>query len=187
MTSGTEEGALRVEALPDAGDEQALREGLFEVMAAFPTGVGIVTTTDEEGRPAGLTTSALCSVSASPPMLLVCVGNQSRTLPHLLARRRFVVHVMAAGAGRAACVRFASKSWDKFAGLDWRRTPSGLPLLERGVLAWAECVTAQEVATGDHTTLVGRYVAGEGAPEGRHPLLYHQRDYRDLSPGPATT
>ncbi|MGW8378049.1 flavin reductase family protein [Streptomyces sp. ODS28] len=160
-----------------------MREGLFEMMAAFPTGVGIVTTTDEEGRPAGLTTTALCSVSASPPLLLVCVGNQSRTLPHLLRRRRFVVHVMAADEGRTACVRFASKSRDKFTGLAWHHTPSGLPLLERGVLAWAECTTTQEIPTGDHTTIVARYVRGEGPSEDRRPLLYHQRSYGELAPG----
>lgn len=187
MTSRPGPTALQAEALADDGDEQALREGLFEVMAAFPTGVGIVTTTDEEGRPAGLTTTALCSVSASPPMLLICIGNQSRTLTHLQNRRRFVVHLMAAGAGQAACVRFASKTWDKFAGLDWHRTPSGLPLLQQGVLAWAECVTTQEVAAGDHTTIFGRYVTGNGAHEGRHPLLYHQRDYRHLPPEPTPT
>ena len=38
-------------------------------MSAFPTGVAIVTTLDEDGEPKGLTTNAICSVSADPPML----------------------------------------------------------------------------------------------------------------------
>ncbi|MFF5481870.1 flavin reductase family protein [Streptomyces sp. NPDC012935] len=158
-------------------NEQTLRAGLFEVMSAFPTGVGIVTTTDSEGRPVGLTTTALCSVSAAPPLLLVCVGNGSRTRAHLTRRGSFVVHVMAAEDGRQTCVRFASKAQDKFAGLDWRSTVSGLPLLERGVLAWAECAVVQEIPTGDHTTVLARYVTGEGAAPGLRPLLYHRRNY----------
>jgi flavin reductase (DIM6/NTAB) family NADH-FMN oxidoreductase RutF len=43
------------------------REDFFSIMSAFPTGVAIVTTLDEHGEPKGLTTNAVCSVSAEPP------------------------------------------------------------------------------------------------------------------------
>ncbi|MFD3686489.1 flavin reductase family protein [Nocardiopsis sp. NPDC058631] len=152
--------------------------GLFSVMAAFPTGVAIVTTTAEHGRPVGLTTTALCSVSARPPLLLVSIGERSRTLPWLRERRRFLVHVMGGDGAAGVCARFASADGDKFAGTPWRYTGSGLPLLEDDVIAWGECETEQEVEAGDHTVIVGRYLGGErlGGPG---PLVYHARTYRD--------
>ena len=63
-------------------------------MSAFPTGVAVVTTLDAEGGPRGLTTNALCAVSAEPPLLLVCVDRESRTLPALLHSGRFVVNFL---------------------------------------------------------------------------------------------
>ena len=43
------------------------RQAFFEVMASFPSGVAIVTTLDADGTPRGLTTTAVCSVSARDP------------------------------------------------------------------------------------------------------------------------
>ena len=47
------------------------RQTFFDVMASFPSGVAIVTTTTGDGTPRGLTTTAVCSVSADPPTVLV--------------------------------------------------------------------------------------------------------------------
>ncbi|MGH7756899.1 MAG: flavin reductase family protein, partial [Vulcanimicrobiaceae bacterium] len=42
-------------------------------MRHFPTGVSIVTTS-ADGVPKGFTATAIASVSAEPPMVLVCVN-----------------------------------------------------------------------------------------------------------------
>jgi flavin reductase (DIM6/NTAB) family NADH-FMN oxidoreductase RutF len=103
------------------------RQSFFEIMASFPSGVAIVTTLDPEGVPRGLTTTAVSSVSAHPPTVLVCVDLGSRTLDALRARRRFVVNFM--GQGRSQlCLLFASKADDKFDRVSWRPTETGLPL-----------------------------------------------------------
>ena len=46
------------------------RQTFFDIMASFPSGVAIVTTLDSDGTPRGLTTTAVASVSADPPLLL---------------------------------------------------------------------------------------------------------------------
>ena len=61
-------------------------------MASFPSGVAIVTTVAPDGTPRGLTTTAVSSVSAHPPTILVCVDLGSRTLGALRGRRSFVVN-----------------------------------------------------------------------------------------------
>ena len=139
------------------------RQAFFEVMASFPSGVAIVTTVDPDGVPRGLTTTAVCSVSADPPTILVCVDLGSRTLGALRARRRFVVNFM--GVGRSElCLLFASKVEDKFAHAAWRETASGLPLLHEDVLAWAECSTMHELEVGDHVLLVAEVTEAASSP-----------------------
>ena len=157
------------------------REAFFEIMASFPSGVAIVTTLDEQGAPKGLTTTAVASVSAHPPLLLVCVDLASRTLPALQARRRFVVNFLREGRSELA-LRFASKAEEKFGSLSWRPTESGLPLLVDDALAWAECETAEELETGDHVILLGSVDAGGGPSDEDTPLLYYRRSWGVWAP-----
>ena len=146
------------------------------LMSAFPTGVAIVTTLDEDGRPRGLTTNAICAVSADPPMLLVCVDKTSRTLAALRHAKRFVVNFMSDGRAEL-CARFASKAEDKFAGVRWEPGLGGVPCLTEDALAYAECLTEQELEAGDHLILLGLVEAG-GAPDPeRVPILYFRRTY----------
>ena len=51
-------------------------------MGAAVTGVSVVTTDGAGGR-LGLTVSSMASVSADPPMLLVCIGRRSTGDPAL--------------------------------------------------------------------------------------------------------
>ena len=112
------------------------RQSFFDIMASFPSGVAIVTTLRGDDSPYGLTTTAVSSVTAHPPTVLVCVDLGSRTLAALRSRRRFVINFM--GEGRSQlCLLFASKESDKFRSVAWRPTPSGLPFLHEDALAWA--------------------------------------------------
>jgi len=160
------------------------REVFLEIMSAFPSGVGVVTTQDGE-EPRGLTTPALASVSADPPLLLVCVDVTSRTLPSLLQRRGFVVNFLRSGRDELARL-FASKSEHKFVGVEWRPSPSGLPVLHEDSVAWAECTTEREIEAGDHLILVGRVEAGEPLRPDDAPLMYYRRRWGEWTPGRAS-
>ncbi|MBA2460425.1 MAG: flavin reductase family protein [Actinobacteria bacterium] len=151
-------------------------EDFFSIMSAFPTGVAIVTTLDEHGEPKGLTTNAICSVSAGPPLLLVSVDTTSRTLPALRHSKRFVVNFMSDGRADL-CARFASKADDKFAGVRWAPGIGGLPCLADDSLAYAECATEQELEAGDHVMLVGLVESGRPPDPESAPILYYRRVY----------
>ena len=148
----------------------------FAIMSAFPTGVAIVTTLDADGKPRGLTTNALCSVSADPPLLLVCVDEESRTLAALLHSKRFVVNFVAEGRDELA-LRFASKADDKFASVAWEPGLGGMPCLREDSLAFAECETEQELEAGDHVIVTGRVVGGMAPDPASVPILYFRRSY----------
>lgn len=157
------------------------RQSFFEIMASFPSGVAIVTTLDPDGSPRGLTTTAVSSVSAHPPTVLVCVDLGSRTLDALRAQRRFVVNFIGQGCSQL-CLLFASKAQDKFERVSWRPTPSGLPLLDEDILAWAECATERELEVGDHVILVARVEDGGVSSEHTAPLMYYRRSWGVWSP-----
>ena len=159
------------------------RELFVEIMASYPAGVAIVTTLDADGTPRGLTTTAVSSVSAEPPLLLVCVDLTSRTLPALRDGGRFVVNFLREGRSELARL-FASKADDKFEQVSWQPTASGMPVLAADALAWAECVTVHEIEPGDHVILLGRVEEGAGAADDDAPLMYYRRSWGVWKPAP---
>ncbi|MFM7345301.1 MAG: flavin reductase family protein, partial [Tagaea sp.] len=65
-------------------------------MRRLGAGVTIVTSFDGKSR-AGLTATAVCSLSAEPPQLLVCVKRQAWPNGVIARAKRFCVNVLAAG------------------------------------------------------------------------------------------
>jgi flavin reductase (DIM6/NTAB) family NADH-FMN oxidoreductase RutF len=154
------------------------RDTFVEVMTGFPTGVAIVTTVDSDGRPWGLTTNVVSSVSADPPTLLVCINKTSRTLPTLLERKGFLVNFMAAGSD-ATCSKFASResAEEKFSAVSWKVSDAGHPILREEAVAYADCTTTLEIEAASHLIVVGEVVEGATLGGGRDPIAYYKRDY----------
>src|SRR5580658_3303891 len=107
----------------------ASREVFARVLGSLASGVMIVTASSESG-PKGLTSTAVCSVSAVPPLLLVCADTESRTLSAIQRAGAFVINILAAGREDLARL-FASKAADKFAHLTWQPSANanGAPIL----------------------------------------------------------
>jgi len=146
------------------------------VMRRFPTGVTIITTV-LEGKPKGFTANAFASVSAEPPMVLVCVNRQARTHPLISQAGRFCVNVLRLEQ-QALAERFASKVLeDPFAGIDVRFATTGAPVLG-GALAYLDCELAEEHSAGTHTIFLGT-VLDCGVSDGA-PLGYFNAAYRDF-------
>ncbi len=155
------------------------RATFFTLMSGFPSGVTIVTTLDDNGRPRGLTCTATCSVSAEPPLLLVCLDNRSGTLAAIRSSRRFVVNYLLAGRGELSN-RFATPGVDRWKDLAWRPTAHGIPVLHTDSLAFVACRLQSEMTAGDHTIVVGRVEGGHPPAPGSQPLIYFRRAYATL-------
>ena len=154
-------------------------DGFRDAMAGLASGVCVVTTA-AGGVPAGLTTTAVMSVSLDPPLVAVGVAHSSRTLGPLRAARRFAVHVLAHD-GREVAAVFASKAADKFAGLAVRPGEGGVPVLVEDARHVLECETWTEVEAGDHLLLLGRVVRvhASGSAEGRA-LVHFDRTFHEV-------
>ena len=155
------------------------RGELRRVMGHFATGVTVITTRDVDGKPYGLTANALCSVSLTPPLLLVCVDKGAESHPAFERSRRFAVNVLALGHEELSR-RFAVSGGDKFVDVPHRFGTTGVPLLE-DVLAVVECRVVAVHEAGDHTIYIGEVEHLE-ASEG-DPLLFFRGQYRRLGEG----
>ena len=144
-----------------------------KVLSHFASGVTIVTTTDADGRPTGLTASAFTSVSLDPPLILVCVSHKSQSFPSLRDRGRFAVNFLRSDHQELS-KRFATTRLDKFEGVPHRMGDLGMPVLTEA-LAHVECVTADAHVAGDHTVFIGRIDAC-GTADGE-PLIYFRGKY----------
>jgi flavin reductase (DIM6/NTAB) family NADH-FMN oxidoreductase RutF len=140
----------------------------------FATGVTVVTT----AGPAGLTASAICSLSLDPLLMIVCLDNGSRTLKAVRETGRLAVNVLAGDQQDVATV-FATKAGEatKFRDVGWSEV-NGVPVLD-GVVAWLTGEVEELVAGGDHVIGVTR-VTGAHA-DGGDPLVHYTGGYRGLS------
>lgn len=146
------------------------------LLGRFPTGVTVLTTKDAKGGPRGMTASAVAAASLDPPLVLVCVDERAELHPLLKQRVPFVLNVLAADQ-EALSRRFAAEEGDRFAGVPFRTTAAGLPLLV-GVVAHIECEWHSSFRAGDHTVFVGM-VTGGATSDGR-PLLHYRGGYGAL-------
>jgi flavin reductase len=163
----------------------ASRSAFVGAMAAAVTGVNVVTT-DGAGGWRGLTVSAMASVSADPPLLLVAINRRSPLVAEIHANGTFGVSVL--GAHQAAVA-------ETFAGRPGAGEPfgfgcarldhgaGGAPLLV-GAAARFDCVVESTVEAGSHTLVIGAVRhASRGAVR---PLAYTRREYAQPAPLPSS-
>jgi len=145
--------------------------------AGFPSGVAALTAT-VEGEPIGLVaTSFTVGVSFQPAQALFSVQRASRTWPVLRQAERIGVSVLARGH-ESTCMQLASRSRDRFAGLDVTEGVGGALFID-GAVMWLECRLSAEIDTGDHT-LVVLEVERLRTADDAEPLIYHRRTFREL-------
>jgi flavin reductase (DIM6/NTAB) family NADH-FMN oxidoreductase RutF len=154
-------------------DKKALRRAL----GTFVTGVTIVTTTDEMGRPRGLTVNSFTSVSLDPPLVLVCIAKTSGSFDAFQRSSGFAINVLCEDQ-RSISDLFATKSPDKFDHVDWVPGLAGAPRI-LGSISTLECAAHERVVAGDHIILIGRVIGFEITP--RRPLVYGQGGYISLA------
>lgn len=158
----------------------AMRQALRSLAA----GVTIITFRDERGEPAGMTASAVCSVSLEPPQVLACVNKASRSFAAIDASRRFGVSVL--NEGQRAIAEFCARpAADKRLDARWidRRLPVDAPAAIAGALCHLDCTVGAGLDAGTHAIVVGRVEAillGDDAG----PLTYFRGAYRQLDPDP---
>ncbi|MFF3767038.1 flavin reductase family protein [Streptomyces sp. NPDC001922] len=180
-TAGAPPGEPDAPTPSDASDALAVpgvgEASCRDFYARLASGVTVVTAQGPDG-PAGSTVSAVTSLSADPPLLLVCLGTGSRTLAVIQEQGWFAVNLLAASQ-RARAELFADPragAAERFAGTGHHQV-LGVPVLA-DTLGWSVCSVEDLRRYGDHGLLVGRIAAAHTAPGA--PLLWHDRSFHTL-------
>lgn len=155
-----------------------LRDRFLGGMSLAACTVSIVTTDGPAGR-AGVTVSAMSSVSADTPRptLLVCVHHKSRAAGAILENGVFCVnvlrddqtHISDAFAGRVPGIA------DKFGCTQWRAFGTGSPRVKDPLVAF-DCRVASGERVGTHHVFIGE-VEDIFAERRGSPLIYANRAY----------
>jgi Conserved protein/domain typically associated with flavoprotein oxygenases, DIM6/NTAB family len=153
-------------------DQHAFRA----VLGRFSSGVNVVTLVDGEGVDCGMTVSAFCSVSLSPPLVLVCVDHTASIYGAMSKAGSFTVNILSERQ-EALARRFADPESDRFDGVGFTRGSNGSAILV-DVLGYLQCTVVTRHVTGDHDVIIGE-VEEASADEGR-PLLYYRGGYAQL-------
>jgi flavin reductase (DIM6/NTAB) family NADH-FMN oxidoreductase RutF len=144
--------------------------------ARFATGIAVATVTGLDGRPYGITVNSFTSVSAAPPLVLVCIDYRSSVLAHFRGSAWYGINVLS-DEQRALSERFAARVPDRFERLAWHAGICGVPLFDES-LATMECSVVQTVEAGDHAIFIAEVIRAS-AREG-NPLLYFGSEYRNI-------
>jgi flavin reductase (DIM6/NTAB) family NADH-FMN oxidoreductase RutF len=157
-------------------------QSFIQGMRQLASGVTLITTA-HQGRLAGLTATAVCSVSADPPQLLACINRQAETHRLIEGSNAFAVNVLAHHQHRLAKV-FAGAGGvygdHRFAAAEWRTLATGAPVLSPCVASF-DCQLVELVPAATHSIFIGRVVAVELQAE-LDPLVYVEGDYGLIAP-----
>jgi flavin reductase (DIM6/NTAB) family NADH-FMN oxidoreductase RutF len=145
-----------------------------QVNRQFVSGVTVVTAMDEQ-KPRGLAVNAFSSVSLDPPTVMVAVQRTSSTHDCLFRATHLAINILS--TDQLDVVKtFATKSENKFAGLDWTPGPFGSPLVARSS-AQMEVEIRERLQASTHTLFVCRVL--HATVSDRHPMVYSAGKFFD--------
>ena len=151
-----------------------------DAMARFAGAVHVVTTQGPAGR-RGATVIAACSVSDSPPTVLVCLNRENRSNDLFLRNGNFALNTLPHGAKELA-EAFSGLTGlsqdERFALGEWETISTGAPVLKDAIAVF-DCRIIDHKDHATHRVLFGK-VEGLRAGERGRPLVYHDRAYRQL-------
>jgi flavin reductase len=160
--------------LPDtmpALTKEAFRDGMSRLGAA----VNIITTDGPAGR-AGFTASAVCSVTDTPPTLLVCLNRSSSVYDRFTDNAVLCVNTLKPDHETLSRLFGGKTAMDeRFAAASWSTGLSGAPILDDATASF-DCRIANRADVGSHTVFFCDVLAIACHPVANG-LIYFDRAY----------
>ena len=143
----------------------------------------IVTSADASRNRAGwvgLTATAVSSVTADPPRILVCVNRSAFAHGTIVSSGILGVNVLAAENGPSMAKRFGGGSGpiaEKFEAEKWILGSLGVPLFKRALLT-IECIISDIINNSTHDIIICDVVGINDVDQCDAPLIYFNGTYR---------
>ena len=147
-------------------------------MSLLTGAVNVITTAGETGR-YGFTASAVCSVTDSPPTLLVCMNRNSSSHRYFTENGVLSVNVLASEQQAISQV-FASKlsPEERFQHGDWETLATGAPVLKDALVIF-DCQVQEMNNVGTHTIFICTIEAVK-CNKHNQGLVYFNRAYHQV-------
>lgn len=162
-------------ASPIGMDAKTFRAAMARLAAA----VNVITTT-ADGQNYGFTASAVCSVTDTPPTLLVCINRTARSHPMITKTRILCVNTLASAQEPIGLV-FAGPNAtmeERFATGEWGQLTTGAPVLENAAVSF-DCKVNSIEQVGTHDVLFCD-VIGLRCSDNAQSLVYFDKRFHSL-------
>lgn len=161
-----------------AVDPQSMRDTL----RFWASGVSVVTTTDG-AQQAGMTVSAFNSLCLEPPLIVVCLFKDTTTVNMLRESGVFAVSILHADQADVSD-RFAGRidlqdGEDRFDTVSTTTAVTGAPII-KDAIAWLDCRVYNIHDGVSHWIVIGEAQAVGYRENDAAPLLYFDRNYREM-------
>ena len=153
------------------------RDTFRTAMSKFATGVTLVTSIDDNGKPHSMTANSFTSVCLDPPTVLVCVAHGTHTYGYLERNGRFGINILGEKQEDLGNY-FAKRPEDRAAEMEYHYTISeeGVPSLD-GSMVFFACTVVDSHVYGDHTVYIGEVNEVHQNETGRPLMFYQSRWY----------
>lgn len=151
-----------------------------EAMTRLGAAVNVITTAGEAGL-GGFTASAVCSVTDTPPTLLVCMNKNSSQYSRFVKNGVVCVNVLHGAQEEISRIFSGAMNLsieDRFAHVPWSTLKTGAPVLEEGLVS-LDCTITQINEVGTHGVFYCQ-VDSIRFGERNEGLLYFRRKYHRL-------
>ena len=145
-------------------------------LGKFTTGVTVITCSDDDGRPYGITVNSFSSVSLEPRLILYNIAKVSNSLQAFLESPQFAINILARDQEQLSA-HFAMSDHTLFDSVEVERSQDNVPLIP-GTLACFECSTYEVHECGDHYIVVGK--VDRFTSRDAEPLVFFGGKYRSL-------
>jgi flavin reductase (DIM6/NTAB) family NADH-FMN oxidoreductase RutF len=165
------------EVLPLPSNSATLDSGtLRRAYSCFPSGVVSICALDGD-QPVGLVASTFTAVSIDPPLVSICIQNDSTTWPKLEALPRLGLSILGE-THHLACRQLSRKNGDRFDGLNLSTTDEGAIFIDDATLT-IDCSLEAQLPAGDHRIVLLRVLSLTARPT-IAPLVFHASSFAAL-------
>lgn len=154
--------------------------GQFKLGMRSLAGAVSILTSSHAGHRYGMTATAVCSATADPPTVLVCVNRGTTTHDAIAKGGVFCVNVLRAEDRElSGLFSGAQKGEARFRAELWTRLATGSPVLLDALVAF-DCKVVNRLVHGTHSVLLGEVARLQIGRKGK-PLLYADGQYAKLA------
>ncbi len=156
-------------------DGQQFRLGMRTLAGA----VNIITST-HAGHRYGMTATAVCSATAEPPTVLVCINKLAVTHDAIAKAKAFCVNVLRAEDWQLSTIFSGAQTGEtRFKNGNWTRLATGSPALVEALVSF-DCRVVKKLVHGTHSIFLGEVEQILIGQKGK-PLLYSDGQYAKLA------